>query len=306
MLYPDLNELVSYKNLKFALPSRHSSRSAVSGIQYSLFRGRGLEFESVRKYVPGDDIRALDWRVTARTGLPHIKIFQEERQRSTLLCIDMNAAMRFGTRCTFKSVQAARAAALLGWQGIARSDRVSACLFGDVPGGIELFKSKNSRTLLYKVLKRLAEPLVESHDISMEKILSYLAQTTQAGSLIYLISDFMRIDQMREIAESAEELRRKNTLIFISINDPADENLFPIGIFGFCGLEKGADGEKMWVDTDNFAGRKAYAFQWERNRDSLRGLTSRAHIPLIQLTTESDVKKDLLFSLKAIDRRRRR
>lgn len=304
MLYPDLNELISYKNLKFSSlqPSRHLSRSAVAGIHYSHFRGRGLEFESVRKYVPGDDIRNLDWRVTARTGLPHLKIFQQERQRRIVLCVDMNAAMRFGTRCTFKSVQAARVAALLGWQSIARSDRVSACLFGDVPGGIELFKSKNNQTPFSRVLKRLSEPSIESADISMENAFRYLAQTTQAGSFVYFISDFMSIGPIHEVEEALERLRKRNSVIFISINDPADQSLFPVGILGFQGVNR----EKMWVDTDNLAGRKAYTSQWELNRKSLRDLVDRYQIPLIELTTESEVKKDLFFFLKAIERRKTR
>src|SRR5579862_7094005 len=113
MLYPDFNDLISYKERKLGklqLARRKVSATA-TGNHHSPFRGQGLEFDAVREYVPGDDIRNIDWRVTARTGSPHLKVFQEERERHIVLCVDMNATMRFGTRNTFKSVQAARVAA---------------------------------------------------------------------------------------------------------------------------------------------------------------------------------------------------
>ena len=110
-----------------------------SGDYASPFRGQGLAFHEVREYRFGDDIRSIDWRVTARTDKPHVKVFTEERERTVILCIDANAAMRFGTRGTFKSVQAARAAALLGWQANGSNDRVGCIVFGDVPGGMQFF-----------------------------------------------------------------------------------------------------------------------------------------------------------------------
>src|ERR1700722_4557819 len=128
MLYPDFNELAAFKDRRACLShiSQKAVKSIVPGNHHSPFRGQGLEFDSVRKYVPGDDIRNIDWRVTARTDSPHLKIFKEERERHILLCVDMNAAMRFGTKKTFKSIQAAHIAALLGWRGMANNDRISA------------------------------------------------------------------------------------------------------------------------------------------------------------------------------------
>src|SRR6202789_3352703 len=107
-----------------------------SGDYTSPCRGQGLAFHEVREYHFGDDIRSIDWRVTARTDKPHVKVFTEERERTVILCVDANAAMRFGTRGTFKSVQAARAAALLGSQARCSNDRVGCLVFGDVAEGI--------------------------------------------------------------------------------------------------------------------------------------------------------------------------
>lgn len=162
MLYPDLNDLVRFGDLKVHLmhPSCRSVKSKMSGGHRSSFRGQGLEFDSVREYVPGDDIRNIDWRVTARTGSPHLKIFKEERERSVVICVDMNATMRFGTRNTFKSVQAARIAALLGWSAIASQDRVSACFFGDIPEAIQFFGPKRTGKSFCSLLKVLAISLL--------------------------------------------------------------------------------------------------------------------------------------------------
>jgi uncharacterized protein (DUF58 family) len=295
MLYPDFNDLVSYKDLKLSpIRQSHRARSLILGGHRSPFRGQGLEFDSVREYVPGDDIRNIDWRVTARTGLPHLKIFQEEKQRHIILCVDMNSAMRFGTRKTFKSIQAARIAALLGWQGMAHQDKVSACLYGDVPEKVEFFTPKHSRSSFSLFLKRLSEPPIKQCDVFFKEVCQRLVQAAHTGSLIYFISDFMQINKDREEEALLSNLRKRCDVVFISVNDPADKAIFPIGILGFQGFAH----EKLQVNTDSPAGREAYALQWQENRKKLYELTSRFKMPLIELTTESDIKKDLPRMLK--------
>lgn len=304
MLYPDFNELVSYKDLKLN-SNRQSGRlshSWVLGGHHSPFRGQGLEFDAVREYVPGDDIRNIDWRVTARTGSPHLKIFQEEKQRHIILCVDVNSAMRFGTRKTFKSIQAARIAALLGWQGMAHQDKVSACLYGDVPGGIEFFTPKHSRTSFSLFLKRLAEPAIKQQNVLFKEVLQHVVQAAHTGSLIYFISDFMQINQDPEEEVFLNRLRKRCDVVFISVNDPADRSLFPAGILGFQGVSD----EKLRVNTDSMAGREAYALQWKENRQKLYEMASRFKMPLIELTTESDIKKDLLLALKSMVKGKKR
>lgn len=301
MLYPDFNELIAFKNRKSSLlhPSHRSVHSIVPGNHHSPFRGRGLEFDSVREYIPGDDIRSIDWRVTARTGFPHVKIFKEDRERRITICVDMNAPMRFGTRNTFKSVQAARIAALLGWQGIANQDRISACLFGDVQGGIQFFSPKRTRASFCSMLKMLAEPPVEEHFISLEDVFQPISQAAHTGSLIYFISDFMRIGDVHEA--SISRLSQRCDVLFISVNDPADKNLCPAGLIKFCISAK----EKAYINTEDTAGREAYARQWKENRKRLYEISSRCKIPTIELTTESDVYRELIPGLKNLVIRRK-
>lgn len=303
MLYPDFDDLISFKVRKNVrgIQSTRTVKSIVPGNHHSPFRGQGLEFDSVRQYVPGDDIRNIDWRVTARTGSPHLKLFKEERERHLLLCVDMNHPMRFGTKNTFKSIQAARVAAFLGWHGMSSQDRISACLYGDVENGIQFFPPKRTRKSFCALLKALSAPPRESHAIPLENVLEHISLAAHTGSLIYLISDFMELTSLSKIEPLASRLNKRCDVIFITINDLADKSIYPVGPIG-CAA-KGI--ERIYFDTSNESGRNVYAAQWRENRSCLYALTSRLKIPIIELTTESDVNQDLAVGLKNLCRRKK-
>src|SRR3984957_10208125 len=187
MLYPDFNELIQLekKSARLNITSGKKSVAASSGDYASPFRGQGLEFYEVREYRFGDDIRSIDWRVTARTDKPYVKVFTEERERTVIICIDANAAMRFGTRGTFKSVQAARAAALLGWQANHSNDRVGCLVFGDVVDGVQFFAPARSRQALWQTLKLLSRATRDVHKtpVPVETALKHLERVAPTGSL---------------------------------------------------------------------------------------------------------------------------
>lgn len=285
MLYPDFNDLIAFKDRKMDKASAASLAvsSATSGSRRSIFRGQGLEFDSVRQYVPGDDIRNIDWRVTARTGSPHLKVFEEERERNLVISVDMNAAMRFGTRRTFKSVQAAHIAAILGWRGIAHQDRVSACLFGDVPDGIQFFPATRTKKSFCQVLKTLSSPPVHHNQVKLEDVFLRLDQRVSSGSLLYSISDFGDINEDFP-CHALSRLRKKCEIVFVAVNDRADKELCPFGSARFCR----DDQDKFLINTNDAAGQKAYEAQWTKNRQVLREIAGKYKIPLIELTTESD------------------
>lgn len=301
MLYPNFKELEALKNKKslFLNPSHRSVKSIVPGNHHSPFRGQGLEFDSVREYVPGDDIRRIDWRVTARTGSPYLKIFKEERERHILICVDMNRSMRFGTKNTFKSVQAARAAAILGWQGLAQHDSVGACLFGDVANGIQYFDSQRSRKSFCQLLKILTEPCVEEHDTSINAALQHIDKASKTGSLIYVISDFLDIDNHFLHNANLNRLNKKSDVVFISINDRLEQSMYPLGTIEFCADESNA----AFINTESISGRNAYAALWNENRKRLQQATLKFKIPMIKLTTESDIQNELILGLKSIGKR---
>lgn len=286
MLYPNFLDLAAlkYRNLK-AKRSRRAVDGLSSGDHHSPFRGHGLDFDAVREYVAGDDIRRIDWRVTARKGSPHLKIFKEDRERTRLFVVDMNKTMRFGTKNTFKSVQAAHVAAFLGWQGIKSNDKVGACLFGDVPKGIAWYPPKKTEKSFLSILKMLSEPPTEDHRVPFADTLPSLDQAAPTGSLIYIITDFfpMHLDQDQEIGLS--RLTKKSEVIFISIEDPLDAALYPFGELTFSSdLEN-----RFYANTKNEKGRTAYAEEWKENRKKLHALTAKFKVPLIELSTQSDL-----------------
>jgi uncharacterized protein (DUF58 family) len=300
MLYPDFNELLALKAVlsNFSISSKRAVLSANAGDYHSPFRGHGLEFDEVREYAIGDDIRNIDWRVTARTNKPHIKIFKEERERSVLICVDVNETMRFGTRGTFKSIQAARVAALVGWKASGNNDRVGGCLFGDVAGGMQFFTPKRSRKSLWAMLKLLSEPVSTHNKVKLEDTIIHLSKAVQTGALVYIISDFMEITQ--GLDKQLNRLKQRCDIVLISVNDPADQKISPIETILF----KSGNNDKLYVNTDSKSGRDNYKKQWEDNRKMLDKITSRLNIPVVSITTNGDVKRDLLYGLRFISRRR--
>jgi uncharacterized protein (DUF58 family) len=301
MLYPDFNELVGLgrKAFKSYGLSERSVMSAAPGDYTSPFRGQGLDFEEVRRYVPGDDIRNIDWRVTARTGIPHLKVFTQEREHTVLLCIDATAQLRFGTRGTFKSVQAARAAALLGWSASRNHDRVGAIVYGDVPDGMRYFSPARSRRPLWKTLKLLSQPQpAHPRPGSLEDALKYLYKAAPTGAFIFVIGSFETITA--ELERSFAHLQRRCDIVLLRINDPADQAIPPVGMLRFARW----DGLKLRVNTDSGAGRDAYAKQWQETRQEMETIALRLQMGIIDLHTDKDVQGDLVEGLHRLSFRK--
>jgi uncharacterized protein (DUF58 family) len=290
MLYPDFNELVKLGSRAASLNmgSRRNVMSAISGDQNSPFRGHGMEFKEVRQYVAGDDVRYIDWRVTARTSQPHSKIFTEERERSVILCVDANAAMQFGTRGTFKSIQAARAAALLGWKANDNNDLVGASVFGNIEGGMQFFAPLRSRKSLWNMLKLLSQKNAPQKQInvSLEETLKHLNKAAPTGALVFIISDFAQITDGLE--KQLRNLRKRCDVVLLPINDPADRDIPPVGNLLFSN-----DNSKIGINTDSLAGRKAYQAAWERNKNELKNITRRLNLKIIDLYTDKDIFDEL-------------
>lgn len=304
MLYPDFNDLVALKDRKSKSihPLNRLVASSSPGSRPSPFRGQGLEFDSVREYVPGDDIRSIDWRVTARTGSPHLKLFRQERERQIVVAVDVNSSMRFGTRNTFKSVQAARVAAFLGWRAIAEQDRLSAYLFGDAPNEISYFKASRTRKSFCGMLDLLSQAPKEIHNVPLFKVLQKIHENAESGMLIYVISDFLDYSKPAEIEKFLGQLSKKCELVFISINDPMDKELYDVGPLGF--FQTGAD--KFFVDTRNKKGRDLYQEQWICNRNFIHKIINKYKISYLEMTTSSDIIQELQIQLKTLSKRKKR
>jgi uncharacterized protein (DUF58 family) len=224
----DSNERVSV-NLKMLIQMAESAgllklprsaiRSRQGGGHLSRFKGRGMEFDESRLYQAGDDIRNIDWRVTARTGKTHTKLFREERERPFFISVDDRRAMRFASRGVYKSVQAAKLAALLAWAAQQRGDRLGGQVFHD--SACRELKPQNGKPAVLSFFNYLLYDLPESHiPMTLEHTLARLVQHVRPGSLVYLISDFRGLEG--RVESHIRKLCRHCDVVFMHIYDPLE------------------------------------------------------------------------------------
>jgi len=202
---------------------RQPARSVLNGRHASRLRGRGLNFEELRRYLPGDDVRAIDWKVTARTGVPHVRVMTEERDRPALIVVDQRMSMFFGSRHAMKSVTAAEAAALAAFRILDQGDRVGGIVFGDAE--IAEIRPRRSRAALRRFLTALADangllhadaPATEPPPLS--RVLRAVLRIARKDHLILVLSDFDGIDAEAETLVSG--LARHNDLVLVAVTDP--------------------------------------------------------------------------------------
>ena len=234
VIYIDQSSLIRLQSDAAVLKLKPAMiRSSMSGQYLSRFKGRGMEFDESRPYQPGDDIRNMDWRVTARTNRAHSKVFREERERPVLLWVDFRPSMFFATRVCFKSVLAAKLAALLSWKATQQGDRLGALLFSD-SRHLEL-RPGRGKTAVLRLIKHLSE---FSHSNSANAAsdrqddrhaLKRLVQVTRPGSLIYLISDFRHMSAQLE--STLATLSTHNELVLLHVHDALETALPAAGYY---------------------------------------------------------------------------
>ncbi|MCB1763514.1 MAG: DUF58 domain-containing protein [Gammaproteobacteria bacterium] len=295
-LYPRLDDLLELRHQArtLGLASHHLVNSSFSGLYASVFRGSGLDFEEVREYHEGDDIRNMEWKVTARTNSPHLKTFREERERSVVLCVDQGPQMNFGTRGTFKSIQAARTAALLGWAANSLNDRVGGLLFGTDASTTQHFRPTKDRRALWRLLKALSCP-ASGDERKKDPLLNALQRAergTATGSLIFVIADMNR--EVNSLESTIGRLSQRHSLVLIPIDDKADYDLPDIGRALFTDYA----GNLLEIETGDAEGRAAYRKAWEQNRQLLAGIASRLRIPLIPVATHDEVHQALMRGMR--------
>jgi len=213
-----------------SLPMHRPSVSALAGAYRSRFRGRGVDFVESRNYLPGDDIRNMDWRVTARTGKPHTKIFQEERERPVLVVVDASPSIYFGTRTRLKSVAAGQLAAAIAWAAVRRGDRIGTFLFA--PDKHRELRPAGGRRGAMRVIQGLVDWLnpdsVHQGHEPLSVALERVRHAVRPGSLVLIISDFFNLDE--QCHRHLSRLRQHNDVIGCQIMDPAEQDL-PAGRF---------------------------------------------------------------------------
>ncbi|MCK4709250.1 MAG: DUF58 domain-containing protein [Gammaproteobacteria bacterium] len=261
-------------------------RSQFNGGFQTAFKGRGMEYDESRPYQPGDDVRNMDWRVTARTNKPYSKVFREERERPVLLWVDFRAPMFFGTQQCFKSVLAAKVAALLAWKSSQQGDRLGALLFSEY-NHLELRPGTGKSSAL-QLMKKLSEFSVQStaepHQVDENKrdsrhALNRLLHVTRPGSLIYLISDFRNVSSQFE--STLNRLSRHNELELIQLSDPLETHL-PVE-----GYYRVTDGQKE-VEVNAFSKQSKLNYQqrFTQHQENLKTLCKKNRIRYLSLSTD--------------------
>jgi uncharacterized protein (DUF58 family) len=295
-LHPRIDDLLELRHQAhtLGLASHHLVNSNFTGLYASVFRGAGLNFEEVREYREGDDIRNMDWKVTARTNHPHLKVFREERERGVVFCVDNGPYMAFGTRGTFKSIQAARATALLGWAANRQHDRVGGLLFGDVSTGPKYFPPCRGPRALWRLLNALTEPGAEGTDEldCMGAALRRAERGTSTGSLIFMIGDFNR--DISNLESTLGSTRQRHAVVLLPIDDPADWEIPSMGPTVFTG----PGGELIEVDTNDRQAHDAYRAAWQARRDSLLAIASRLNLLVLPLRTDEEIHLTLFRNLQ--------
>lgn len=265
------------------------ARQSMSGAHDSRFRGRGMEFAESRIYQPGDDVRSIDWRVTARTGRPHTKLFQEERERPVILLVDLGASMFFGTRTAYKSVLAAETAALIAWAAMHRGDRVGALVSGR-SAHMEL-KPVSGRRGVLRVLRALAALSRQGADDEEQQIrladsLLRARHVARPGSLLVVISDFYSLDE--EATGHLTRMRQHNDMLACWINDALEREPPPPGRYAV------SDGwQTATLDTISKRARTRYRANFADQFEALRTTLGRLAIPLLPIATGDDVAETL-------------
>ena len=264
------------------LPMRQPAASALAGAYRSRFRGRGVDFVESRNYQPGDDIRNMDWRVTARTGRAHTKVFQEERERPVLIVLDASPSLYFGTRERLKSVAAGQLAAAVAWSAVRRGDRIGGFLFA--PGKHRELRPAGGRRGAMRVIQSLVDWLQpEESDLPTEPLslsLERVRHTARPGSLIIIISDFFSLDE--DCNRHLSRLRQHNDVIGVQVMDRAEQEL-PQGRYPISNGE-----ESSIMDTAQSGDRKRYREMSLQHGEEPRRLFQRHQCGWMVLRTDDD------------------
>ncbi|WP_390614419.1 DUF58 domain-containing protein [Maricurvus nonylphenolicus] len=281
--YVDLEAMIQ---LRFCaqdldLSARKLSQSLQAGQTRTRFRGRGMEFEEVRHYQAGDDIRSIDWRVTARTQVPHTKLYREERERPVLVVTDQRPAMFFGSQTCFKSVTACYCAALIAWAALKNNDRIGGLIFNDV--NEQDLRPKRSRHSLLALLRGLHEfnqglqsPLAEKAAQPLSQRLSDLRRIAKPGSALFIISDFHDLDE--DCREQLYQLSRHCEITLLPIHDPLEATLPTNKLLTV------SDGvQRKQIDSSNSQAR--YQAHFQQQQKNLKHLSGQLGLGLLPVST---------------------
>ncbi|MBB1073804.1 DUF58 domain-containing protein [Rhodoferax sp. 4810] len=274
--------------------------SPFAGLHRTHRRGRGMDYREARHYQAGDDLRNMDWRITARTGRPHVKVFDEERERPVMVVVDCGAGMFFASRGAFKMVLAARLAALFGWSAIAHGDRIGAALLSDPPLELPPRGGRSGQMRLIRALVAAGEPTIGLHNppnpAALPQALARLLRVARPGSQVILLSDFHHLTA--DVGQTLQRLARHTDLRAVQLIDPLELKPPPPGQYAIRTAAGGGI-----IDTHSRVARQRYVAQLQQAQARLETLMAQSGVALVRVLTSDDAVSAFAQLARATPRR---
>lgn len=264
---------------RIEIQTRSVVESVLSGGYHSAFKGRGMEFSEVRTYVDGDDVRSIDWNVTARMGQPFVKKYIEERELTVMLMVDASASGEFGSSGQLKGEIAVELCAVLAFSAIKNNDRVGLIIF---TSEVETYiPPKKGRNHVLRVIRELLYFRPRKRGTSIAEASRYLSLVQRKKAVVFLVSDFFDADYQRPLRVAA----RRHDVIAVSITDPRERALPDVGLIELTDPETG---KSMLIDSGSRAVREAYSAEMERRRTEVKSFLRSTGIDEIPMSTDGD------------------
>ena len=274
---------------KIEIKTRGLTRQIFAGEYHSAFKGRGMTFSEVREYQYGDDIRSIDWNVTARFNHPFVKVFEEERELTVMLLIDVSASGDFGTQEQLKRSLITEIAAVLSFSAIENNDKIGVIMFSD---RIEKFiPPKKGRKHILRIIRELLDFKPQSNGTDISESLRFLTNAIKKRCTAFLISDF----RDKGYSRSLQVANNKHDLAALHIFDQRETTLPAVGLIRVLDAETG---KERWIDTSRRRVRESYAMKWESHVEMMKEIFTRAGVDHVSLQTGADYVKPLMRLFK--------
>ena len=280
---------------KIEIKTRGLSSNIFAGEYHSAFKGRGMAFSEVREYQPGDDIRSIDWNVTARLNTPYVKVFHEERELTVMLLIDISGSRIFGTTNKLKKDLVTELAAVLSFSAGINNDKIGVVFFSD---RIEKFiPPKKGRTHILRIIRELIEFEPQSNKTNISEVLRYFTNSMKKRCTAFILSDFMDIDELQVIRfeDALKIAARKHDVVALRVYDHREVELPKIGIVE---MQDAETGEIAWVDTSVRSVRKQYDKWWKTTSEQLNNTLMRCRVDNVSINTGEDYVRPLIRLFK--------
>jgi uncharacterized protein (DUF58 family) len=274
---------------RIEIKTRGLSRHIFAGEYHSAFKGRGIAFSEVREYQYGDDIRSIDWNVTARFNHPYVKVFEEERELTVMLLIDVSGSGNFGTSVRFKKDLMTEVAAVLSFSAIFNNDKIGVIFFSDE---VEKFiPPQKGRKHILRIIRELLDFKSQSHKTNLDEPLRFLTNAIKKRCTAFIISDFL----VPDFEEALRIASNKHDIVALKVYDPVEKAIPDIGLIKVSDAETGAE---KWIDTSAKSTRIAYEKWWTDHIELTKNIFKRCGVDSADLRTDQDYVKPLMKLFK--------